>query len=213
MNKIEEYLNSLKPKEVIYLFVSIPIVIFIIYYNFVYPAINEKISTLQKQEKKLKKDLIKISSKIRKLKVISKTLRPTAKKLQNLKEDFKYIKYNIYSLANLNLDNDKVYIILSKLLNQSKQLNIKASFSINWNTQFPPFTKVLSINIEGSGNYVNIINYIRYIESLPNITYITDIKTAINDSVTTKTEKIDIKLLKDSNNIYFNTKLLIMGIK
>jgi len=213
MNKIEEYLNSLKPKEVIYLFVSIPIVIFMIYYNFVYPAINEKISTLQKQEKKLKKDLIKISLKIRKLKVVSKTLRPTAKKLQNLKEDFKYIKYNIHSLENLNLNDDRVYIILSKLLNQSEQLNIKASFSIYWDTKFIPFTKTISINIEGSGNYVDIINYIEYIENMPNIAYVTDIKTAINDSIITKTKKIDVKLLKDSNNIYFNTKLLIMGIK
>lgn len=180
MNKIEEYFNSLKPKEFIYLLVSIPIIIFVVYYNFIYPTINKEIINLHKQEKSKKKELISVSSKIRHLKSIAHTLKPTEKKLENLKEDYKYIKYNLYTLKSIKLDNSKIYMILSNLLNKANILKLNVSFNIKWNQEFPPFSEVISLEIDGSGDYINILKYLQYIENMKAINYVKDIQIFVN---------------------------------
>jgi len=201
MNKIENYLNSLKPKEVIYLLVSIPIVVFIIYYNFISPMMDEKIQKLHKQEKTEQQKLIETSKKIRKLKHTSKTLLPTSKKLQNLKDDFKYIKYSLYSLSLLNLNENKIYNILSLLLKKSNELKLNISFQIKWNIKYPPFSQVLYIQMDGRGNYTNIIKYLQYIETMHTVNFISDIKIS--------SDKTDTTLLKTfSKNKQFNNNSL-----
>jgi hypothetical protein len=213
--KIEEYLNSIKPKEFIYILASIPIVIFIIYYNFIYPNMQEKHKKLIKQQKSIKKKLSNTVSEIRKIRTSLKILRPTKQKLEMLKEDYKFLQYSLDSIEILKLPNKKIYSLLEKLLNKSNELNLNISFKIDWNIENPIFTQVVKITITGSGNYVDIIKYLQYIEILKNliivnnkkISYKIDNKKSFKDVFIQNTKKSSLSLTltkyseKDLNDI------------
>ena len=203
--KIENYLNSIKPKEFIYLMLAIPIVIFIIYNNFIYPDLEKETKKLTKSYKSKQKELGNIVFQIRGLKNLGKILPPLEKKLQNDKEDYKYVKYALYDTPIILLNNKDFYTNLSKILNMSKKLNLNISMTIDNTKKYPPFTSSIIINIKGSGEYIDIINFIRYIENIRLISYI---------------NKVDIGLLNKSSkninikNMYnFDIYINFMGIK
>jgi len=203
--KIENYLNSIKPKEFIYLMLAIPIVIFIIYNNFIYPDLEKETKKLTKSYKSKQKELGNIVFQIRGLKNLGKILPPLEEKLQNDKEDYKYVKYALYDTPIILLNNKDFYTNLSKILNMSKKLNLNISMTIDNTKKYPPFTSSIIINIKGSGEYIDIINFIRYIESIELISYI---------------DKVDIALLNKSSkninikNMYnFDININFMGIK
>jgi len=203
--KIEQYLNSIKPKEVIYLFASIPIVIFIIYYNFIYPSFVKQNNKLNSEIKTNKKELVKTVTEIRNIRKINKSLPSVERKLEKLKEDFKYIKYNLAYVNIITLDENRVYSILEKILNKSNKLQLNTSFSIKWNQDYPPFERVLNINIKGNGNFLNIIKYIQYLENIDGITVINKIKIGDDD--------MNNILKNTSNTQTFDINLNLMGIK
>ena len=203
--KIENYLNSIKPKEFIYLMLSIPIVIFIVYNNFIYPDLEKETKKLTKSYKSKQKELGNIVFQIRGLKNLGKILPPLEEKLQNDKEDYKYVKYALYDTPIILLNNKDFYTNLSKILNMSKKLNLNISMTIDNTKKYPPFTSSIIINIKGSGEYIDIINFIRYIENIRLISYI---------------NKVDIGLLNKSSkninikNMYnFDIYINFMGIK
>jgi hypothetical protein len=187
---IEEKLNSLEQKELIYLFLSIPIIVFIFYYNFTYPQLVDKNKKLIKTEKSKKSKLSEISSQIREVKKSTKLLAPTRKKLEELKEDFKYISYYFDTLTLLKLSDNKAYSILNGLLNKSNQLNLNSSFQIKWDNLTPPFTQTINIDIDGSGNYINIIRYLQFIEHIKSLVQVTDVKISTTNKPATNTDEL-----------------------
>jgi len=179
--RIEEYLNSLEKKELIYIFLSIPIVVFIIYYNFVYPNLEKEQKKLTSIQKEKYQSLGKIVQEIRKVKNSKAVLAPTRQKLENLKEDFRYINYNYQTLDILKLNDYKIYDILTKLLNKSNILCLNTSFDIKWDApKLPPFDNHLKIIIQGDGDYRNIIKYLQFIDHLNNLIVIKNLKIALS---------------------------------
>jgi len=212
--KIEDYLNSLKPKEFIYVLLSIPIVVFMIYYNTAYPYMTQEEQKLIKEHKKQMKKLTQISSKIRKVKLTQKIIKPTREKLYSLREDYKFIKYSIRTLHLVNLKNKDIYAILTKILNKSKQLNLNISIILNWDIQYPLFTNSVEVSIKGEGNYLSYINLIRYIESLNNLVITKKTSIALNNNK----EKEDPNSIKPyiqqiSNDNYLSLTLTKYSIK
>jgi len=213
--KIEQYLNSIKPKEVIYLFTSIPIVIFIIYSNFIYPSLVKTNKKLNAEIEKNKKELVKTVTEIRQIRKINKNLPIVEKKLEKLKEDFKYIKYNLDYLNLIKLNEDNVYKTLEKILNKANEFHLNTSFYINWDTTYQPYEKDLMIKIEGKGLFKNLINYIKYLESLNKIITINTLNISLSDSKNSKQDFIQQTLvlpnisfrINEDNNTNFLTRL------
>jgi len=178
--KIENYLNSIKPKEFIYLMLAIPIVIFIIYNNFIYPDLKKETKKLDKTYKSNQKQLGSIVSQIRGLKNLGKILPPLEEKLQSDKEDYKYVKYALYDAPIILLNDRKFYNNLSNILDMSKKLHLNISTTIDNSKKYLPFTSSIIINIKGSGKYIDIINFIRYLESRELISYIDKVDIALS---------------------------------
>ena len=178
--KIESYLNSIKSKEFIYLLLSIPIIVFIVYDNFILPKLENETKKLIKIEKLNNNKLEKIISEIRNLKNLDKILPPLEQQLQNDKEDYKYIKYALYDTPIILLNNSNFYKNLSKILDMSKKLNLNISTTIDNSQKHPPFNSYIVMNIKGSGKYLDIINFIRYIESIKLISYLDKINIALS---------------------------------
>ena len=201
--KVENYLNSLKPKELIYLMLSIPIIVFIIFNSFIKPSLDEETKKLTKKYKSNQKQLTSIVSQIRSLKNIEKILPPLEKKLENDKEDYKYIKYALYDTPIILLNDSKFYNNLSKILNISKKLNLNISTTIDNTKKYPPFNNYIIMDIKGNGNYIDIINFIRYIESLKVVSYIDKIDIALSSQKDFDYNKLFQKSTKKLSSISF----------
>jgi len=209
--KIEEYLNSIEKKELIYLFLSIPIVVFIIYYNFVYPKLVETHKILSAKISKQQKTLSKLSIDIRNIQHSKQKLIPIKKRLETLKADYKYIKYNFDTLEFIKLDDKKIYKVFTDLLNKANKLNLNASFIVKWNEKtLPPFNQFIEIEIEGVARYESIVQYIQFIDYLNTLKIIHNVTISINKSqsnvinalITQKkinSSKISFVLIKYSN--------------
>jgi len=177
--KIEEYLETLDKKEIIYILLSIPIAIFIIYYNFIFPKLEEKNKELEKLEKTTQQKLYDVSLQIRKVKGSKNILLPTRQKLEQLREEDRYLSYSFNTLDFIKLDSKKIYQILTELLNKANSLKLLTSFEVEWNKKkFPPFEQVIAVRIIGSGNYKEIIEYLQYIDHLKTLINISSTKIA-----------------------------------
>ena len=230
--KIEEYLESLSKKEMIYLSLSLPIAVFVIYYNFVYPKLEKKDSDLKQKEEMVKKELIDVSSKIRKVKSSKKIITPIRKKLENLEEDYKYIDYSFRQLDAIKLNNAKIYSIFTKLLNKANSLGLAVSFKVDWNKKrLEPFSQYIEVNISGKGDYIDIVRYLQFIDHLKSLVNVNTIEIgykldnpeAIQKSLINKNQKskssfsfvltkysadtLDyLKLLVKNNNLSINMR-------
>jgi hypothetical protein len=192
MKKLEQLLNNIKYKEFIYLLLTIPIALFIVYYNFILPK-EEQIKTKTKQQiEKTLKNISNTVMQIRKIKQKQAIIRPTKRKLQNKQETYKFLKYSFYDVEIIKLNKERIYKILALLLSKSKHLNLnKMKFKIEWNKpKSSVFTQNILIKIEGIGDYSNIIKYLQYIEHLRVLLHIN--QTSIN--VFKKNEKFEIFL-------------------
>jgi Tfp pilus assembly protein PilO len=191
--KIEEYLNNIKQKELIYLFISIPIVVFIIYNNFIYNNMQEENKKLISKEKSVKQKLIKVSSEIRKIKNSKKDLKQTMRRLQNMQEEFKFLKYSFNKLNLIKLSDTRSYFLLKKLLEKSNVLKLNSSFSIKWDEETKPFNQTLLITISGNAKYVDIIKYLQFIENLDALIIVESVKISLGSL---SKEEEDVKLSK-----------------
>jgi len=197
---LENKLKSLKQKEFIYLLVTIPILFFVPYYNFIYPQMVEQKHKLIKKKKKTLSSLSNTISEIRKLKKSKISIVPVSKKLETLKEDYKYIKYDYGTLTLLQLDNQRIYNITTAILKESKKYKMGLSIKFEWDNKPPkPFTRAINVEMNGRGRYLDIVNLIKYIESINSILEIKDVfikKSDIkhNNIKRKKDGKLDIRL-------------------
>jgi len=164
--KIEKYLNSISKKEFIYILISMPIIFFVIYFNFIYPDLEknkkrEKNKIIQKEHK-----IKKLTTEIKKVKISKNIIKPTRKKLENLMEDYKFIKYNMDTIKILYLNDPKTFLLLQKILKQANILHLNTSINVEWIEPSKLFQKGVKVNISGKGKFINIIKYLQYIEHL-----------------------------------------------
>jgi predicted metal-dependent enzyme (double-stranded beta helix superfamily) len=190
MNKIEEYLNSLDKKNIMFLYVSVVIAAFIFYYNFNYSVLQKKIDTNNQEmitlENKLKKISI-LSLKLKKLKIKLKRLR---KQNISLNEDLKYLNMLIKTSAVLHIDEKKFLSILKDILQKATNNNINASYVINKN--IADF-KTYIIEIKGEFDPLNFDKFYMFVKNLESIKAIKEIKNlnlSKRDNV-----KFEIKIL------------------
>jgi hypothetical protein len=179
--ELEEKLSNLEKKELIYLFLSIPIAVFTIYFNFSYQSFIEHEKKLNKEIKKKEKKLDNLNIEVRNLKKSKKDISSLKKELEQLREDYKFIKYSFYAIDIINLTDVKSYQFLENLLKVANQLNLDVSFGIDWSQKTPPFTRTLIITIEGIGDYLSILNYIEYIENTKTLNRVDNIFITRND--------------------------------
>ena len=173
MNRLEEYLNSIEKKQLYMLYISILIAVGVLYYNFNYSFLQNKINTQTSKisvlENKLKKTnylelkLIKIKNQIKKLK----------KENSGLSEDLNYVNILITSSNILNINDKKFPDILKNVLNEAVNNNIQASYTINKNlTNF----KTYNIDINGTFTPKQYYDFAYFIKNLEDINGIKEIK-------------------------------------
>jgi len=164
--KIENYLNSISKKEFIYILISIPIIFFVLYYNFIYPTLTKNTKRIKYQIQIKERKLIKLKQESKKIKISKDMLIPTRKKLENLIDDYKFIKYNLATISLLYLNDPKIFTLLKKILKEAKILNLNTSMSIEWIKPSNLFNKGIQISISGKGKFINIARYLEYLTHL-----------------------------------------------
>ena len=207
--KIEEYLNSISKKEFIYILISIPIVFFVLYYNFIYPDLeknkkNEKYRLSQKE-----RQLTKLYKEINHIKVSKNTITPTRKKLENLMDDYKFIKYNMATIKLLYLNDPKTFLLLKQILKKADILRLNASMKVEWIQPSNLFKKGVQIKISGKGKFINIVRYIQYIEYLNALVHINsvniftkskqDLLKYLNEKTKTNSSSLSVIITQYSN--------------
>jgi len=196
MNRLEEYLNKLNKKDLIYLFLSIPVFFFMIYYQFIYSYLEKEHNKLIAKKRVETKKLRKISTEIRVVKNVKHDIKPYKIKLSSLKEDYKFIKYSFSNLELIKLSEKKLYNVLTDILNFSKKSNLTISIFIDKSTPPKPFNNALEVTIKGKGNYLNIVKFIDYIESrkiLVRVKELNIIKSDEKEKFVIKFESVGIK--------------------
>jgi len=193
MKKLETFLNSLKKKELYYLYASILIVVFIIYYMFIYPDLIKKESKLEKSIKKNRQELYKVAGEIRSLKKDKKSYKPLKIKLAQLQDDYQYIKYSSGMLDLVHLNSEKIFYFVKNILEMSKNLNIKLSLEFDWKYPIPkPFSKGVLLTISGSSSYSKIINLVNYIESQNVLSKFNELEITLSTDGLEKASKTDM---------------------
>jgi len=196
MNRLEEYLNKLNKKDLIYLFLSIPVFFFMIYYQFIYSYLEKEHNKLIAKKRVETKKLRQISTKLRVVKNVKEDIKPYKIKLSSLKEDYKFIKYSFSNLELIKLSEKKLYNVLTDILNFSKKSNLTISIFIDKSTPPKPFNNALEVTIKGEGSYLNIVKFIDYIESrkiLVRVKELNIIKSDEKEKFVIKFESVGIK--------------------
>jgi len=165
MNKIENYLSGLDTKNLVLLYLSLFFLIGLIYYNYNYSVLGEKIKANSEQieklkhaknEKQLHRDLVNLR----------KSLKKTELENQTLKEDLKYLNILIKTSPVLNISENEFLDILQTILKKATYYNVKASYTIKKSQD--KFVKY-DIVLEGKmapEEFLNFLEFIRSIEKM-----------------------------------------------
>ena len=165
MNKIENYLSGLDTKNLVLLYLSLFFLIGLIYYNYNYSVLGEKIKANSEQieklkhaknEKQLHRDLVNLR----------KNLKKTQLENQTLKEDLKYLNILIKTSPVLNISENEFLDILQTILKKATYYNVKASYTIKKSQD--KFVKY-DIVLEGKmapEEFLNFLEFIRSIEKM-----------------------------------------------
>jgi len=207
--KIEEYLNSISKKEFIYILVSIPIVFFVLYYNFIYPDLEKQKRITKNHITQKHNQLKKLKKEINKVKISKNIITPTRKKLENLADDYKFIKYNLATIQILSLDDPKIFLLLKKVLKKANMLRLNTSMKVEWIKPSDLFKKGIKVAVSGKGKFLDIIQYIQYIEYLDALIVINkanvftnskqDLLKYLNEKKKTNSSSLSVVLSKYSN--------------
>ena len=169
ISKIEDYSNSVDKKNLILCYLLSTILIGLIYYNFNYSILDEKIQKYNYQIKYLENIIKDDKSFNSKLKQLKKSIKILKTKNFSLKEDIKYLNALINSCNMFNINEKKFFTILKDILQKAVDNKIKASYKIK--IDIDKF-KVYSIHIDGGFNkedFFNFFDFIKNLESIKNI--------------------------------------------
>jgi len=183
MNRIEEYLNSLDKKNLVLLYASIIIAVFIVYYNYNYNILQEKIDNYNVKIVQLKKKLESTNSLRSVLSELKTQLKKLKKQNVSLNEDLKYSNVLVKTSSILHRNEKNFLNILKNVLHNAIQNNIKASYTIDKNTD--EYKKYI-INVQGEFEpemFDKFYEFIKNLEKIKAIKEITQLKIIKKDKV------------------------------
>ena len=183
MNRIEEYLNSLDKKNLVLLYASIIIAVFIVYYNYNYNILQEKIDNYNVKIVQLKKKLESTNSLRSVLSELKTQLKKLKKQNVSLNEDLKYLNVLVKTSSILHRNEKNFLNILKNVLHNAIQNNIKASYTIDKNTD--EYKKYI-INVQGEFEpemFDKFYEFIKNLEKIKAIKEITQLKIIKKDKV------------------------------
>ena len=189
VSKIEDYLNNIDKKNLILLYLSGVLLIGLIYYNFNYSILDDKIKQYNHQIESLEKKIKDNKFLNTKLKQLEKNIKMLEVKNSSLKEDIKYLNMLISSSSIFNINEKRFFTILKNILQRAVDNNIKASYKIEISANK---LKVYSIYISGEFNkedFFDFFNFVKNLESIKNI------KKIQNLLITKENESIKFSLI------------------
>lgn len=171
MNKIEKYLSSIDKKQKYLIYFMIFGLIFYLFVQLMMP-VKENIDTLESQISELQTKLINNSLKklkkrkdlkIKELLVLKSKQEKQQEKINNLISGLYKLKYAFY-------DNKEWAKSLDNILKYSVKRNLKIDYIKSIDVKNSKNSKLLkkkrSLEISGSGNYIDIVAFISYIDNL-----------------------------------------------
>jgi len=166
MNKIEEYLNTLDKKNIILLYVSVVLAAFVVYYNFNYSVLYEKIENCEREINTLQKKLKKTNELNLKFVKIKKEFKKLKNQNITLNEDLKYLNVLIKTSSLLHINEKEFLSILKSVLQKAVESNIKASYLID--KEINDYQKYI-IDINGVFAPSNFHSFYLFIKNLEKI--------------------------------------------
>lgn len=166
IDRLDEFLNEREPKEKYMIYISIIIVIGIIYYFFNYKMLCSELK--QKQNDIIHtKQTYDLKSYENKLKIAKNKFYNLNNKIVALRDNIEYIKNRISSIKNIKffVNDDDLFLFLKSLFSFSIQKSLFPSYVMSKQKQ--SLLKEYSIQIKGQTtlkNFVNFISMLRYIE-------------------------------------------------
>ena len=194
MNRIEEYLNTLDKKNLFFLYSSVIIVAFIIYYNFNYNILQEKIDNYNNEIFSLQENLQTTNDLKKKLLKLKTEFKQLKKENMSLSEDLKYLNVLVNTTSILHIDEKHFMNILKKILEKAVKNNIKASYIISKETDR---YKNYVIRINGVFEPKDFINFYRFIKNLEKIKAI---------------KEIEYLKLEKKEKVQFDLKIVFWGL-
>ena len=193
MNRFEEYFSNLDKKNLIMLYLSLIIAAGVIYYNFNYSVLQNRIEENYVEINKLKsKKPQNLNTKLVTLKKKYKLLKKTQ---ETLSEDLKYLNLLLKTSSILKMSDKKMLNILRDILQYAIDNNIVASYDMRFVSD--KYNNYI-INVKGSFDAKRFNDFYGFVKSIENMKSIKE-----------------IKILKFSNkeNIEFNMQIYFWGLK
>lgn len=166
MNRIEEYLNTLDKKNIILLYASVIIAVFVVYYNFNYNVLYEKIENYNQEIGALEEKLRKTDKLNIKLAKIKKDLKILKTKNSALNEDLRYLNVLIKTSSVLHINEKEFLNILKNVLQKAVDNKILASYTI---VEKSDEYKRYVINIKGVFEPASFSAFYKFINNLEKI--------------------------------------------
>ena len=173
MNRFEEYLNGLDKKNLIMLYLSIIIAVGVIYYNYNYSVLQDKIEQNNNEIHKLLQKSKKSHSLNKKLVSLKKEYKNLQKTHESLVEDLRYLNLLINTSPILKLTDKKILNILRDILQYAIDNNIVASYEMQFVSG--DYNNYI-INIKGSFDVNDFMNFYKFIKSVESMNAIKEIK-------------------------------------
>jgi len=197
MNSIENYLQTLDKKNLIMLYLSVVVVFLIIYYNFNYSYLNEKIKTGSDKIALLKSKYAKNEIYEKKLARLKKLTQSLKKENLSLSEDLRYLNVLIKTSDVLHINDRKFLNILEEVLFKASINDIQASYTIS--KELNDY-KIYQIDINGTFDASEFGNFNEFIKNMESVKSINEIKF------------LKFYLNKDKKNVYFEIKYYLWGL-
>jgi hypothetical protein len=198
IERLEEVFSSLDKKNKIMLYLSVLIVVFIVYYHF-------NLGYLSKKEKKLKDTLNSYKSELKyvsgdydkKLIKLKEEYKKLKLKFTNLKVDLMNVKFFIKTTKILMVDNKEIVSVLKLILNSAYKNKIISSYFID--SKEDKNYSTLLINIEGGFNPYEVNKFYNFLTTLESLK---------------KVDKIESFSLRNNfDDVNFSIRFKIWGIK
>jgi len=188
MSKLEEFFNTFDKKNLIFLYLSLFIGAFLIYYN-INMALDEKIESNKMKISKLTRELKGLKLYSFKLVEYRKMLNQLKKENFSLKEDLKYLNILISTSKTLHLTQKEFLNILENILSIAINDNIRASYKIG-----SSYKDLLFYNIEMNGFfYTN--DYKKFYSFIRSLDKIRKIKSVDTTQLQVKDDKVFFKII------------------
>lgn len=187
MNRVEEYLNTLDKRNIVMLYASVIIAVFVVYYNFNYSVLQKSINENNQEIISLKHKLNRSNTLLLELKKLKTEAKKLKKKNLSLTEDLKYLNLLVKTSPVLHIEEKHFLEILRQILKKAVNSNIEASYKIEKNTDK---YKTYEIEVNGEFSPAEFENFYKFIKNLESIGAIKEIRELKID----KNEKVEFEM-------------------